>query len=196
MSLKSAEDKLVYGLLAVSIASELVMQTNPVIAQQRTCILADSGQKICGRIIQPDGSSSGRSHHPPFILHFSGDDYSFNFQLIKCTRKLHTVDCKFSIIKIGGESSADLGLIASNGSQVSQATDNQDEDYNAKQLMSGNSKTIGYTAVRLNTNQPISIVLSFEIPQHINILKKLTLQVEQIGRGSTISFSDVNISQQ
>jgi hypothetical protein len=195
MSLKSVENKLAYGLLVVSIASGSVMKTNPAIAQQKTCILTDSGQKTCSKIIQPNGSSPDKPLHPSFTLNFPRTDYSFNFQLIKCVRKLRTVDCKISIVKVGGEAYADLGLTASSGANVSQATDEQDEDYNAKQLIIGNETTISYTSARLNTSQPISIVLSFEIPQKINTLKKLTLQVEHIGMYSKVPFSNVNFSQ-
>jgi hypothetical protein len=167
----------------------------PAIALEKVCILTDAGQRACGRIIQSNSESSERSSRSVFTLNFPRTDYSFNVQLINCMRKLRTVDCKFSIIKVGGESSADLGLEANAGSRVSQATDSQDQDYNAKQLTIGNEKTISYTAVRMNTGQPISAVLSFEIPRTVNILKKLTLETEHIGDYSTVSFSNINISQ-
>jgi hypothetical protein len=195
MSSQFAKNKNVYGLLPVFLILSMTVVAVPAVASEKVCILTDAGQRVCGRIIQSNSESSERSSRSIFTLSFPRTDYSFKVQLINCMRKLRTVDCKFSIVKVGGESSADLDLEANAGSRVSQATDSQDQDYNAKQLTIGNEKTISYTAVRMNTGQPISAILSFEIPRTVNILKKLTLETEHIGNYSTVSFSNISISQ-
>jgi hypothetical protein len=193
MSSQFAKSKNVYGLLSAFLISNVALMLAPAIAQEKTCILNENGQKVCGSVIQSSDNSPGKSSRSVSTLIFPRANYNFKVQLMKCVRRLRTVDCKFSIIKVGGESSVELELIANSGSKVSQATDSQNRSYNAKQLTIGNEKTMSYRSEKLNTGQPISVILSFPIPKEVKTLKKLTLETQHFDDYSTVIFSNVNI---
>lgn len=193
MSSQFPKSKNTYGLLSAFLISNMTLMLTPAIAQEKTCILNENGQKVCGSVIQSSDDSTGRSARSGFTLIFPRADYNFKVQLMKCVRRLRTVDCKFSIIKVGGKSSVELGLIANSRSRVSQATDSQDRSYNATQLTIGNEKTMSYRSEKMNTGQPISVVLSFPIPKEVKTLKKLTLETQNLDNYTTVIFSNVNI---
>jgi hypothetical protein len=193
MSSPFANGNNIYGLLSAFLIANITLILAPVIAQEKTCILNENGQKICGSAIQSSNESTGRSSRSAFTLIFPRADYNFKVQLMKCVRRLRTVDCKFSIIKVGGESSVELGLIANSRSRISQATDSQNRSYNATQLTIGNEKTMRYRSEKVNTGQPISVVLSFPVPKEVKTLKKLTLETQNLDNYSTVNFSNVNI---
>lgn len=193
MSSQFAKSKNVSGLLSAVLISTMTLMLAPAIAQEKTCILNENGQKVCGSAIQSSDDNTGRSSRSTFTLVFPRADYNFKVQLMKCVRRLRTVDCKFSIIKVGGKSSVELGLIANSKSRISQATDSQDRSYNAMQLIIGNEKTMRYRSEKMNTGQPISVVLSFSIPKEVKMLKKLTLETQNLDNYGTVNFSNVNI---
>jgi hypothetical protein len=57
----------------------------------------------------------------------------------------------------------------------------------------GNEKTMSYRSEKMNTGQPISVVLSFPIPKEVKTLKKLTLETQNFENYSAVIFSNVRL---
>jgi hypothetical protein len=201
MLLKSVENKLSCGLLAVSVASGLIMETNPAISQQRACILTDSGQKICGKLLQ-FGSNNNPSTpaQSSVTLHGPNRDYDVNMKLIKCSRQSTTVNCKFSIVKTGGSRDGLTIVLKASGSSDENtiATDEQDREYVAKFIDGGGQTQASYIHRKLVNNQPIIASWSFEIPKEVKIIKRLMIPASHTFDDpefrQTAYFANINIS--
>jgi hypothetical protein len=201
MSLKLVKNKLTYGLLAVSIASGSVMETNPATAQERACILTDSGQKICGKLLK-FGSNNNPSTpaQPSVTLHGPGRDYDVNMKLLKCSRQSTTVNCKFSIIKTGGSKDGLTIVFHASGSPDVNtiATDEQDREYVAKFIDGGGQTQAYYIQRKMVNNQPIIASWSFEIPKEVNTIKRLMIPAfnsfDDPEFKQTAYFADIHIS--
>lgn len=197
MSSQTMKNKKTYRLLSVLLVSNIAMMSPGVNAQEKLCILTDTGKKVCGTPIKPIAYNPVSPSKSVTLTYPSYPSEVVTVQLQKCTRKSSTVNCKFSIIKTEGDKNPDdyqTYLFATNGTNISQATDRNGEDYIANTITMGSS-TSEVHGLFLIKNQQISATLSFRIPSQVNSLQTLKIGTTFNGQVGIAQFSDVSVSQ-
>jgi hypothetical protein len=187
----------VFGLLSVFLVSNLATISPSVNAQEKICILTDAGKKVCGTPIKPIAYNPVSSSKFVTLTYPSYPSEVVKVELQKCSRKSSVVSCKFSIVKTEGDKNPDglwTNLFAASGTDISQATDRNGEDYTASAITMGNS-TSHYQNLLMIRNQVRSATLSFRIPPQVNSLQSLKIGTSFNGEVGIAEFSGVNISQ-
>ena len=191
------KSKQAYGLLSVLLVSNISLMSPAVNAQEKICILTDAGKKVCGTLIKPIAYNPGSPAKSVTLTYPSYPNEVVRVELQKCSRKSSTVSCKFSVVKTEGDKNPDFldtYLIATNGKNVSQATDKKGEDYIASAITMGNS-TETMQQLNMIRNQVRSAILSFRIPPQVTYLKTLKISTVFNGEAGIAEFLDINISQ-
>lgn len=195
----------IYKLLTLLLVSNMATIAIPSNAQEKACVMTDARKKVCGTLIKDTNRDEARLNAPArssssVVLnykYYTKGEFALNVQLIKCTRKLGNVNCKLSITKIQGDEDAKaIYFIAALQGNSALATDSKDDDYKAQEITIGNTATPSAVPLDVGNNQPITAIISFKIPQGVNMLKKLAFPVLNLPRGETriASFSNVSIS--
>jgi hypothetical protein len=197
MPSKSMKNHQVFGLLSVLLVSNAAMISPEVNAQEKICILTDAGKKVCGTPIKPIAYNPVSSSKFVTLTYPSYPNEVVKVELQKCSRKSSVVSCKFSIVKTEGDKNPDFFetyLFATNGTDISQATDRNGEDYIASAITMGNS-TEAVQQLTMIRNQIRSATLSFRIPPQVNSLQSLKIGTRFNGQVGIAQFSDISISQ-
>ena len=191
------KNKNIYGLFSALLVSSVVMIAHPVTAQEKICILTDAGKKACGIPIKSIAYNPVNSSKFATLTYPSYPNEVVKVELQKCSRKSSTVTCKFSIVKAEGDKNPDIAqtfLFATDGTNISEATDPKGEDYIAREITMGSASGI-YISSYMIRNQVRSATLSFSIPPQVNSLQSLKIGTTFNGQFGIAQFSDVRISQ-
>lgn len=195
MLYKLSKKSRVYGLLTLLLIFSIAAIPTSVNAQERACVISDSGKKVCGKLVRDsDENQSTTPSQSIATLKFANMDV--NVQLLKCSRKTNTVNCKFSVTMVDVNAGADRSMIFFSGyeTQVSQATDSKGEDYIADTVVIGKSESRNYLRTAMVKDQPVSITISFKIPPGVNTIKTLSFLTGDTSNTKAALFANINIS--
>jgi hypothetical protein len=183
-------------LSALLISNITMFSVAPSRAQEKACVRTDAGKKVCGTLIKDEDAQREpvRLSSSSVNLTFA-EDHVLNFKLQKCTRKLTTVSCRFSVVKTQGDKDEYTYFYAAWGTDTSVATDSQENEYTASGINIGASNSSDRTAHKAVKSQPFSATLSFKIPNNVQVIKELRFAVGVSGYDKTLSaqFSGVKI---
>jgi hypothetical protein len=194
MASKSYSSKKVYGLLSAFFFSNIIGLSSPAVAQKAVCVLTNSGQKVCGKLLESNGSNNSVSALPTAVtLHDPASDYDVNLKPIKCTRKSTTVNCKFSAVIVGGTGEQSLSFYANANGLATVATDSESREYIATLVAIASDKSSGGFSSRFTKNQPKLVTFSFEVPKEVTKFQSLSFSV-MMSQPKAASFSNFNIS--
>ena len=194
LSKKLKAHRLVISLLVFSIAAIPISAST----QEKACIINDSGKKVCGKLVRDNDENQSNIPSQSIVTVKYKGLITNNIQLLKCSRKSSMVTCKFYVTmkEAGQDGNSWIKFYGASGTKISQATDNQGEDYIAEKVVLGKSESKEDLYTLLVKDQPISVAILFRIPSEINSIKTLSfLSMDVNSSQNAAVFSNVNISQ-
>ena len=195
MLYKLSKKSRVYGLLTLLLIFSMAAIPTSVNAQERACVISDSGKKVCGKLVRDNDEDRSSTPSPSMaIVKFA--NMAVNVQLLKCSRKTSTVSCKFSATMVDldpGAVSA-MEFFSGYGTKVSQITDSKGEDYIADKVILGKSESKDYLRTTMVKDQPVSITVLFKIPPGVNTIKTLSFLTGDAYYQKAALFANINIS--
>lgn len=169
-------------------------------AEKEVCVLAKSGEKVCGKLIQPNASNPvelSRTSQSSARLEFKSGDI-INVDLLKCSNYAGQVQCKFSLSRVDQKPQPpQLRFVSDLGTEVSQAVDDQGEEYIASQITIGSFSHKSHIGMTIHQGRTISATLSFPMPPSVDSIKKINFIINNPYFNNeflSASFSDVSIS--
>ena len=195
MSYKLSKKSKIYRLLSLLLVSSITVIPTSANAQEKACVISDTGKKVCGKLVRDnDGDQPNTPSQSIATLNYP-NSMVVNVQLLKCSRKVSTVNCKFSVIMTDpGRDYSSSYFYSAYGTRVSQATDNKGEDYIAEKITIGKSESRQFLFTSVVKDQPVSVTISFKIPAEINTIKTLSFLTGNYYHQSAARFSNINIS--
>ena len=192
MLYKLSKKSRIYGLLTLLLISSIATIPISVNAQERACVISDSGKKVCGKLVRDSKEQSNISSQPITTVELS--DATVNIQLLKCSRKTNIVNCKFSATATDTPRLNLMYFYSGNGTKVSQATDDKGEDYIANKVILGKSESKDFVRTEIIKDQPVSVTVSFKIPTEVNTIKTLSFLTGGMYSERAAIFTNINIS--
>jgi hypothetical protein len=199
MQLQVAKNLKIHGLFLAFLLTNLFLIPTSAIAQKKVCILTDAGKKICGKVVQSDTSIPIKASQPPVTIEYKSG-HTINVQLVKCYRATNKIQCKFLVDRVDQLSETPIiGFISNDlSTDFSQATDSQNKDYIASQIMIGTRTEGTHINVEFSKGRTVSAILSFPIAQKISVIKKISFGIKKplfFNELMIANFSNVNISE-
>ena len=195
MLYKLSRKSRIYGLLTLLLISSIATIPTSVNAQERACVISDSGKKVCGKLVRDnDQDRSNAPSQSVATVKFSR--MAVDVQLLKCSRKTSMVNCKFSVTMtdIDAGSPNLMNFYSGYETKVSQITDSKGEDYIANKIIIGKSENRSYLSTTMVKDQPVSVTVSFKIPTEVNTIKTLSFLTGDMYNQKAALFANINIS--
>jgi hypothetical protein len=193
MLYKLSKGSRIYGLLTLLLIFSTAAIPTSVNAQERACVISDSGKKVCGKLVRDNGENQ-LSTPSQSIATVKFENMVVNVQLLKCSRKTSTVSCKFLATVVDPDLGYGMFFYSGDGTNISQVTDSKGEDYIADKVILGKSESKKVLYTIMVKDQPVSVTVLFKIPTEVNTIKTLSFLTGNGTSQKAAIFANINIS--